>query len=176
MTSTWRTTSLLLLCLMIGACALLRTARLPAPSPDQAFYDTYSKKFGIRFSGTENRKLILVIDQWLGAPYRLGGCSKSGVDCSCLVQAVFKEVYGISLPRSSHEMYQYVQKIKKHDLREADLVFLKGPDKKISHVGIYLKDSFFVHVTTAQGVKISSLNEPCYKKSFYAAGRVQGTG
>ncbi len=165
---------MLALSCMLSSCALLKPARPPAVDSDSEFYRIFSKKFGVRFIGTENKRLILAIDKWLGTPHRMGGCSKNGVDCSCFVQSVYQEAYGIALSRSSGDMYRDAAKIKKNELREADLVFLKGPDKKISHVGIYLKDNRFAHVTTAQGVVISSLDEDCYKNSFYAAGRIQG--
>lgn len=165
-----RCSALFLLC-ALSSCAFSRPAQ--APEPDYDFYRKYSEKFGISFNGTENKKLIMEIDGWLGAPHRLGGCSKKGVDCSCFVQLVYRQAYGIILSRSSNEMYQDVKKIKKESLQEGDLVFLHGPDKKISHVGIYLKDKKFVHVTTAKGVIISSLLEECYKNSFYAAGRIK---
>ncbi|MCX8042771.1 MAG: NlpC/P60 family protein [Desulfobacterota bacterium] len=162
---------LLLVCFLLGACALFRPTVFKS---ERMFYERYAKKFGIPFDGTENKRLILAIDHWLGTPYRAGGCSKAGVDCSCFVQAVFQDVYGIMLPRSSEEMYHVVIKIDKTRLREADLVFLRGPDKKVSHVGIYMKDNYFVHATIARGVMISRLTETPYLKSFYAAGRVPG--
>jgi len=166
--------ALLILACVLSSCALLRPGKPTAVSAEDEFYRTYAKKFGIRFSGTENKKLILAIDKWLGTPHRMGGCSKNGVDCSCFVRSIYKEAYGITLSRSSGEMYRDTEKIRKNELREADLIFLKGPDKKISHVGIYLKDNRFAHVTTAKGVIISSLGEDCYKNSFYAAGRIPG--
>ena len=158
----------------VSSCALFRAgSEQQGLSPeDRAFYSTYSKKFGLRLVGTENKKLLRGIDEWMGVPYRLGGCSKSGIDCSCFVQMIYAGVYGINLKRSSCDMFSDVRMVPARDLREGDLLFLKGPDKKISHVGIYLKDNKFVHVTTARGVVISSLHEDYYRKYFYACGRV----
>ena len=167
-----KTTVFLVFLCLPGACTILRPHHLYPIESERIFYERYSKKFGISFQGTENKKLILAVDQWLGTPYRRGGCSQRGVDCSCFVQAIFREVYGIALPRSSAEIYHETVKIKKNELREGDLIFLKGHNKKISHVGIYLKDDFFVHVTTGKGVVISRLTDPPYNKSFAAAGRV----
>lgn len=166
-------------CILLISCSLCSCAMFKPPTPppvpsDYEFFRKYSEKFGVQFTGTENKKLILAVDQWLGAPHKLGGCTKRGVDCSCFVQSVYKQVYGVTLSRSSSEMYSDVGKVRKKDLKEGDLLFLKGPDKKISHVGIFLKDDKFVHVTTAQGVVISSLRDDWYKKSFHAAGRIQG--
>ena len=156
----------------VSSCALFKSAGFDGLSPeDRAFYEKYSKKFGIRFTGTENKNLILAVDEWMGAPYRLGGCLKNGVDCSCFVQMIYAQVYGIALKRSSCDMFGDVRPIAARDLREGDLLFLKKPGGKISHVGIYLKQGKFAHVSTARGVIISSMQEECYRKNFYAGGR-----
>jgi hypothetical protein len=170
---------LIALACSLSACSLFKSASIEKQglsAEDRAFYSTYSKKFGIRFTGTENKRLIKAIDGWMGVPYRLGGCSKSGIDCSCFVQAIYADVYGIALRRSSSEMFGDVRTVAAKELKEGDLLFLKKPGKKISHVGIYLKDKRFVHVTTAGGVVISSLHEGYYRKYFHAGGRVAQNG
>jgi hypothetical protein len=166
---------LLALTCALSACSLFKAESIDKPgmsAEDRAFYSTYSKKFGIRFTGAENKQLIKAIDAWMGVPYQLGGCSKSGIDCSCFVQEIYSEVYGIALRRSSCEMFGDVRTVAVKDLKEGDLLFLKRPGRKISHVGIYLKDKKFVHVTTARGVVISSLQEDYYQKYFHAGGRI----
>jgi hypothetical protein len=156
----------------ISSCALFKTSGVEGLSAeDRAFYDKYSKKFGIQFTGGENKELIRAIGQWLGAPYQLGGCSKKGVDCSCFAQMIYAQVYGIALKRSSREMFGDVRPVAAADLREGDLLFLKKPGGNISHVGIYLKQEKFAHVSTARGVIISSMQEEYYRKYFYAGGR-----
>jgi lipoprotein Spr/probable lipoprotein NlpC len=166
---------LVVLACSLSACSLFQSASLEKQAlsaEDRAFYSAYSKKFGIRFTGAENKQLIKAVDRWMGVPYRLGGCSKSGIDCSCFVQEIYSEVYGIALRRSSNEIFGDVRTVAVKDLKEGDLLFLKKPGKKISHVGIYLKDKKFVHVTTARGVVISSLQEDYYQKYFHAGGRI----
>jgi len=156
----------------ISSCALFKTSGVDGLSAeDRAFYQKYSKKFGIQFAGGDNKDLIRAIDRWLGAPYRLGGCSKQGVDCSCFAQMIYAQVYGIALKRSSHEIFGDMRPVAAADLREGDLLFLKKPGGKISHVGIYLKQGKFAHVSTARGVIISSLQEEYYRKYFHAGGR-----
>jgi lipoprotein Spr/probable lipoprotein NlpC len=166
---------LIALACSLSACSRFKSASIEKQglsAEDRAFYSTYSKKFGIRFTGTENKQLIKAIDAWMGVPYQLGGCSKNGIDCSCFVQSVYADVYGIALRRSSNEMFGDVRTVAAKDLKEGDLLFLSKPGKKISHVGIYLKDKKFAHVTTARGVVISSLQEDYYQKYFHAGGRV----
>lgn len=133
----------------------------------------YSKKLGIRFKGTVDKDLIETVSKWLGTPYRYGSSSRKGTDCSGFVTRIYSDVYGIDLSRSSRSMFGDVQRIKKNDLRTGDLVFFKrGSKAPISHVGIYLKNGKFVHSATSSGVMVSSLNEPFFRKSYYAAGRV----
>ena len=165
--------------LMLASCALFGPSGVETQglsAEDRAFYNKYSKKFGICFTGAENKKLIRAIDGWLGAPYRLGGCSKKGVDCSCFVQTLYATVYGIELKRSAREMFDDARLVSGKNLREGDLLFLKGKNKTIFHVGIYLKEGKFVHVSTARGVVISSLQEGYYRKYFHAGGRVATNG
>ena len=123
-----------------------------------------------------NKKLYKEVDKWLGVPYKYGGQSKKGVDCSGLIVEIYKEVYGEKLYRTTHEIYEKnCDKIKSKDLKEGDLVFFKTSKKgtRINHVGLYLKNDKFVHSSTQRGVIISELKEPYYKKAFVGAGRVK---
>lgn len=131
--------------------------------------------FGMEMSSDDNIKLYEEIKNWIGVPYRYGGNTSKGVDCSGFVVNVYKNVYGIKLQRSSELIYKKnCVKIKKSKLQEGDLVFFKtGKKKRINHVGIYLKNGKFVHTSTSRGVIISSLDEDYYRKNFMQAGRVR---
>ncbi len=131
--------------------------------------------FGMEMSSDDNIKLYEEIKNWIGVPYRYGGNTSKGVDCSGFVVNVYKNVYGIKLQRSSELIYKKnCDKIKKSKLQEGDLVFFKtGKKKRINHVGIYLKNGKFVHTSTSRGVIISSLDEDYYRKNFMQAGRVR---
>ena len=131
--------------------------------------------FGMEMSSDDNLKLYEEIKNWIGVPYRYGGNTSKGVDCSGFVVNVYKNVYGIKLQRSSELIYKKnCDKIKKSKLQEGDLVFFKtGKKKRINHVGIYLKNGKFVHTSTSRGVIISSLDEDYYRKNFMQAGRVR---
>lgn len=122
----------------------------------------------------KTKKFIETVNAWLGVPYKYGGCSKDGTDCSCFVSTFYKDVYGISLPRKSEDMQLQSKTIEKDALQQGDLVFFKIEDVKISHVGIYISKGHFVHSTTSKGVMINSLDENYYKKYFHKAGRVNG--
>lgn len=121
-------------------------------------------------------KLHKEIKKWLGVPYRYGGHSKNGTDCSGLVMEIYKKVYNKKLERNSAAiMKKNCRRINRKDLKEGDLVFFStGKSKnRINHVGIYLKDSKFVHASSSKGVIISSLKEKYYIRTYNCSGRVK---
>ena len=116
---------------------------------DRGFYEYYSQKLGYTLSGTENPALIKEIEAWLGTPHRMGGNSKQGADCSGFVGEVFRAVYSVNLPRTSAAMALFSMEINQAELREGDLVFfITRKGSKINHVGIYVSDGRFVHVSS----------------------------
>lgn len=124
----------------------------------------------------DNHKLYLEAADWIGTPYRYGGTTKKGVDCSGLTSAIYRKVYGKKLSRSSEEQRDRdCRRVLKRNLKEGDLVFFHNGKKKrkASHVGIYLKDGKFVHASTSVGVVVSSLNERYYDKHWLQGGRVK---
>jgi murein DD-endopeptidase / murein LD-carboxypeptidase len=118
----------------------------------------------------QNMPLYQSIDEWYGTPYKYGGSSKSGIDCSAFVQTVFASAFAISLPRTAREQYATTRHISRTELQEGDLLFF-NTQGGISHVGIYLQNNKFVHASVT-GVTISDMFEPYYVRHFVAAGRV----
>jgi cell wall-associated NlpC family hydrolase len=117
-----------------------------------------------------NLNLFRVIDEWYGTRYQLGGSSKAGIDCSAFMQVLFTTIYGISLPRTAHEQFNFARKITRAELKEGDLVFFNTIGG-ISHVGMYLSNNRFVHAST-NGVTITSLLDNYYSKRLVAVGRI----
>ena len=101
----------------------------------------------------------------IGTPYRGGGETKRGTDCSGMTCQIYKKVYHTKLQRSTDGQKKESSKVARRNLREGDLVFFSSRKsrRKVAHVGIYLKDGKFVHASTSQGVIVSSLNEPYYR-------------
>ncbi len=87
---------------------------------DLEFYSRYSEKWGLDLDGTEDKQLIMAVDEWIGTRYKWGGCSKNGgVDCSCFVKSIYEDVYGIELSRSSSSIfYNNLVPVKKEELQE----------------------------------------------------------
>ncbi len=120
-----------------------------------------------------NLLLYKAIDDWMGVPYKYGGISKKGVDCSGFTAAVYNATYQIPLARRAADMYAMVnEKVQKSDLKEGDLVFFDIGRRELSHVGVYLTNGRFVHASTSRGVVISDLEMDYYKKYFRCGGRI----
>ncbi|MDR1500715.1 MAG: C40 family peptidase [Tannerellaceae bacterium] len=136
-----------------------------------------SGRLGLRVTGKDNLRLYTVASSWLGAPYRFGGMSRRGVDCSGFAIILYSEVYGRRLASSSAGILKNnCKKIRRSTLREGDLVFFRtdnGSRKTPNHMGVYLKNNKFVHASTSRGVIVSSLGEPYYTRSWITGGRVK---
>jgi peptidoglycan endopeptidase LytE len=110
-------------------------------------------------------KIIEEALNFLGAKYRFGGESKSGLDCSALTRLVYR-VIGLDLPNTSYSQFENGIPVKKEEALPGDLVFFKKGGR-IGHVGIYLGNDLFVHASfTLKRVVISSLSEKYFKNRF----------
>jgi len=120
-------------------------------------------------SGEQYAVRLALYDQfgaWGGVPYRLGGASRGGVDCSALVQLTYRDLFGIQLPRTTGEQARMGTTIKPRERRSGDLVFFRI-NRGLNHVGIYLEGGRFMHASTSSGVMISSLDEAYWKKRYW---------
>ena len=116
----------------------------------------YARIMGVDPSELKNEKIYQFVDDWLGTPYRYGGESKRGVDCSALTRALYTFVSEVLLPRSSRAMYasEMVEAFREPDfsaLEEGDLLFFRSRGR-INHVAVYLCDGKFL---SANPIRIS---------------------
>jgi|SRR5882757_77704 len=121
--------------------------------------------------------IVNYAQQFLGTPYVWGGNSlKSGVDCSGLVQQVYKN-FGISVPRVTYDQIGVGKGVGMKDLQAGDLIFF-DTDKSsggADHVGIYIGDGKFIHAPRpGKGVEIADLKSGYYENSFMGGRRVSG--
>lgn len=140
-----------------------------------------SKRLGIPLSNVnkdddKNMYLYAQTSLWLGVPYRYGGLSRKGVDCSGFTYLMYQQVYNKKIPRSTSDLAKMkMRDVSKNNLIAGDLVFFAttGDKKKISHVGIYLKDGYFIHASTTRGVVVDHLNQDYYRKNWRKGGRIR---
>jgi cell wall-associated NlpC family hydrolase len=112
-------------------------------------------------------RLESIIKRHIGTPYRYGGMSRRGMDCSGFVNVVFSELNHARLPRTSRAMSRLGKPVASTDARAGDLVFFRGGIfKRINHVGIYIGDGRFAHASRKKGVICSELDSEYYRKHF----------
>lgn len=112
------------------------------------------------------------IQSYLGVPYVWGGTTRRGTDCSGFVQSVFRE-QGILLPRVSRQQYTVGQPVQYNNLKYGDLIFFnKYGYGRISHVGIYMGNGYFVHASCSKGVTMTKLTKRYYLTRFAGARRL----
>lgn len=108
--------------------------------------------------------------RWAGTPYRLGGTSEIGIDCSALVRNVYRDTFNIDLPRSTRGQVHEGRPIDRQELQAGDLVFFDPPGR-YNHVGIYVGEGYFLHASTSKGVIISSLDNSYWRRYYWQARR-----
>lgn len=128
-----------------------------------------------KWNNPEEQKLLVKVAMgFLGAPYRLGGSSVTGIDCSAFVKKIY-QFFNIELPRTAFEQYHVGMRVARNDLTEGDLIFFKTR-KPVGHVGIYIGNNQFVHAASRKkGVRVDDLNQPYYDRRFIRAVRLKGS-
>lgn len=154
-------------CCLLCGCAPLQPLTAPPAStkPDAAYVDL-----------ADSRKILDLLYQqvkaWEGVPYRLGGLSKEGVDCSGFVYMTYLTRFNIRLPRSTYQQSQIGDYVFQRDLSAGDLIFFRL-GHATGHVGIYLENGLFVHTSKNSGVVLSSLQDIYWSKRYWKAARIK---
>jgi len=120
--------------------------------------------------------LLELVEPYLGTPYRWGGASRKGMDCSGFVKHIYSTTFSLDLPHSSYQQHAHpiMKKVSKDQLQTGDLVFFSQKNRRIAHVGIYLADGNFIHAGRRTGVTISSLDSSYWKIRMVSAKRPAG--
>jgi len=112
----------------------------------------------------------------LGSPYRYGGRTPAGFDCSGFVGYVYGEALGVTLPRRSEDIVRVGTELSRDALVPGDLVFFNTLGRRYSHVGIYIGDGRFVHAPARGGrVRVERLADPYWSARYNGARRPDST-
>lgn len=130
-----------------------------------------------KWSSPEERNLFIkVVKTFLGVPYRLGGSTLKGIDCSAFVKKIY-QIFNVDLPRTAREQIFFGKRVKREELEEGDLVFFKTRRANGTHVGIYVGNNEFVHASSwSKEVKIDSLEAPYFDRRFLGGVRIKELG
>lgn len=134
---------------------------LGSPCPAQTTNDALSADLVVR-------ALALV-----NSPYRYGGRTPAGFDCSGFVGYVFAEAAGLVLPRKSEDIVRVGDPLERDGLAAGDLVFFNTLGRRYSHVGIYIGEGRFVHAPARGGrVRVERISDPYWRARYNAARRL----
>ncbi len=109
--------------------------------------------------------------RWAGVQYCYGGEDRQGMDCSALVQTIYKEAFNIKLPRTTKEQIKRGKRVSKKSLKEGDILFFKT-SYNVLHTGIYLERGAFIHASSKYGVILSNIHNPYWRAKYYTARRI----
>ncbi len=140
--------------------------------PDNLASEYFSQIMGVALSATSNLKLYQFVYDWIGTPYRLGGETKKGIDCSGFSFELYNKVFSTLIGNNSRNIFSMVNPISKDELKEGDLVFFKIGSRSITHMGVYIGNNKFAHASSSKGVMISDLDEDYWRRYYYKGGRL----
>ncbi len=158
------------------ACASMPVLADEAPPQSLATSATSAVRGAASTAWDAARTLTSAALDLIGIRYKWGGATPdTGLDCSGLVQFVFQQTTGVTLPRSAKEMSRLGDKIALADLQPGDLVFFNTRRFAFSHVGIYLGDNRFVHAPRrGREVEVATIDRSYWQQRFNGARRLIG--
>jgi len=158
---------------------------LPLEEPDieiSSLLTTEPKEENIDVPGfdytTIREKMLMEVIKYLNTPYKYGGNTKDGMDCSAFTQILYRDVFNINLERSARLQYNQGSVVaESEELKFGDLVFFNTRKRvKPGHVGIYIGDNLFAHASTKKGVTITALDYEYYSRVYMGARRFEMNG
>lgn len=134
----------------------------------------YADMISVEPSDISNYPLYRFIDKWYGVRYKWGGATSKGIDCSAFSQKLYSNVYNKEIKRTSKQQFRNCERFKKHtESSEGDLVFFRINRIRLSHVGVYLANGYFVHASRGHGVMISNLESKYWRRRYAGCGRIE---
>ncbi|WNS78485.1 C40 family peptidase [Domibacillus sp. DTU_2020_1001157_1_SI_ALB_TIR_016] len=130
-----------------------------------------SQPHAVEAASNYKQKAISEGKKVLGTPYKWGGTTTKGFDCSGFIGYAFKKA-GKTLPRTTAEIYKKGKAVSKSNLQKGDLVYFQTYKKGPSHMGIYLGNNEFIHASSSKGVSITTLSNSYWKKRYIGAKRL----
>lgn len=115
--------------------------------------------------------VVATAKKYLGVPYKFGGDTPKGFDCSGYLQYIFAQ-NGMKIPRTADEQYKIGTSLSQSQLKTGDLVFFTTYEKGPSHCGLYLGDSKFIHASSSKGIHIDELSDAYWKPRYIGAKRI----
>lgn len=117
-------------------------------------------------------RLWQIAQSWLNVPYKYGGMDRNGIDCSALSRTIYRDAFGIELPRMAKDQMKGGTFVRQPWLKEGDLLFFRDERGSFQdHVGVFLGDGQFIHASSSQGVIISDLFSKYYQERLIMARR-----
>ncbi len=165
---------------MVCILLVLQGCSGPEPKPDAGSHATSTRASTqkestarvTRHTNATGNKVVHLAQGVLGSPYKYGGSSPSGFDCSGLVYYTHSKL-GISVPRTTRQQAQHADTLSLRDVEPGDILFFKIYGNRISHVGIYTGNNQFIHAPkSGKFVSYASIDDPFWRQRFVKAGRL----
>lgn len=141
----------------------------PAP-PDSVVRAASLRESAAARSAMVERTLRDAGPDWIGIPYRWGGTTRRGIDCSAFVQQFVRETMGIGLTRTTATQRYEGVSIDRSELRPGDLVFFRR--RGVRHVGVYLSGGEFIHASSSRGVTVSTMDSGYWNRHYWMSRRI----
>lgn len=156
---------LLVVIFLLGGCTTY------APPPSRTSIGTCTDGASLNNPPLVRKKLLEHYLAWKGTRYRPGGLSKNGVDCSGFVHLTYRTQLCLDVPRSTDALAAIGRNVRKNNLQPGDLVFFKT-GLLSRHVGIYVDDGTFLHVSSRKGVTLTRLDDQYWSRRYWKAKRL----
>lgn len=118
--------------------------------------------------------LLTEANTWIGTPYKYGGNTREGVDCSGFVLQVYLRALDISLPRTSAQQQEFCRKIRRDEMKPGDLMFFSVREGgNVGHVGIYIGDDNMIHASSKVGVVVVPITTDYFLRNYLSSGRIE---